>query len=160
MYSIWCRGVLLGRTDLAMQSPGPNARAGTLDTSAEFDRVWPEIAPVVDEFVAAGMAMGSLIEAMPPLPEGLDPLERGRRIYEHLSGHPGAVRVREASAALASLGLALHDDADNRVATAFIMVQEVKLPAGIPPEAVAHDMAEARRQGLDLHIPFYIVTVR
>src|SRR5262245_44439827 len=126
--SVWYRGVLLGTTKFEMRSPGPNVRVGQLDTAADFDRVWPEIAPVVDECLAAAMAMGQVMAELPAAPANADPAERGRQIYEHVSGHPSGVRVRAANAALASLGLELRDDSGQVVPTDHLMVQEVKFP--------------------------------
>jgi hypothetical protein len=158
-YSVWCQGVLLGRTDLTLKSPMPNARVGYLDTTGEFDRLWPEIAPVVDESLAAAMAMGSVMADVPPAAEGVDRLEYGRQVYERIKDHPGTVRVRAASAALSALGLELRDDANNRVATNYVMVQEVKIPIDIPRETIAQHMEEARAAGYDVRFPSYIVSV-
>lgn len=160
-YTVWCRGVLLGTTHLAAVNPAaPNIRSGQLDTTVEFNQLWPEIAPLFDEALAATIAIGSVVAELPSAAEGVDPLERGRQIYEHISGHPNAARVRTANAALASLGLELHDEDGNRVATDFMMVSEVKPPDDIPAEAIAAHVEEARRLGMDIRIPFYIVTVR
>ena len=91
-YSIWRQGVLLGRTDLAARSPGPNARAGRLETTADFDTVWHEIGPVVDEWLAAGKAMSSVVSELPRATEGADPLDYGRQVHERLKDqcHPEA----------------------------------------------------------------------
>ena len=158
-YSIWYRGVLLGRSDLAARSPGPNVLAGQLDKAAEFDQVWQEIAPIVEEWLGAGMAMATVVAELPPMPEGTDPLEYGRQVHERFKDHPGAVRIRAASAALNSLGFELRDEADSPVAASSVIVQEVKFPIDIPREAIARHMEEARNEGYDVRFPSYIVTV-
>ncbi|HEY2375591.1 MAG TPA: hypothetical protein VGH98_06410 [Gemmatimonadaceae bacterium] len=72
-YTVWRRGVLLGRTHLGMPSPGSNFRAGQLEPTAEFEGAWP-----------------------PPRPDA-DATERGRQMYEWLSAHPDVPRLRAAS---------------------------------------------------------------
>ena len=157
---MWRHGVLLGRTDLAMPSPGPNWRSGQLEPTIEFERAWAEFAPTIEEFIAAGIAMGSVVADMPAPATGESTTERGRHVYERLSGHPGVARLRAASDALAALGLEVRDATGGLVATEFVMVQEVRLPAWIPAEAIARDLEEARRAGLEIRVPGHIVVVQ
>ena len=157
-YSVWCQGVKLGHSDLTVRGPAPNVHVGDLDTSPELDAVWPEIAPVVDEALAATIAMGSVMADFPPAAEGADPPEYGRQVHERFKDHPATVRVRAANAAVAALGFELRDDAANRVAANFVMVQEVKFPADIPREAFMRHLEEARREGHDVRFPHYLVT--
>jgi hypothetical protein len=159
-YTVWRHGVLLGRTDLAMPGPGPNWRAGQLEPTIEFERAWSEFAPTIEEFIAAGMAMGTAVADMPPPAADDDPAERGRQVYERLSGHPSAPRLRAASEALAALGLELRDATGGLVATEFVMVQEVRPPAWVPAAAIARDVEEARRAGLEIRVPAHIVVVQ
>lgn len=159
-YAVWCRGAMLGHSDLAEGGPAPNVRVGHLDTTAEFDHLWPEIAPVVDEVLAAAVAMGSVMADVPPAPEGADPLEYGREVHERIKDHPGSVRVRAANEAITALAFELRDEAGNRVAADFVMVQEVKLPDDIPREAFMRHLEEARRDGHDVRFPHYLVTAR
>ena len=158
-YSVWCQGVMIGRSDLAARSPGPNARTGRLDTTPEFGQVWPNVEPVVAEWMAAAMALGNLAAELPPAADGEDPLEYGRQVHERLKDLPQAARVRAAAAAVASLGFELRDDADNHVATKSVIVQEVKFPDFIPQEVLACNLEEARQQGHDVSFPLYIVNV-
>lgn len=159
-YTVWRRGVLLGRTDLGMPSAGPSFRAGQLEPTAELERTWPELAPVVGEVIAAGVAVGSAVADLPPSAAGADPAERGRHVNERLSAHPGAARLRAASEALASLGLELRDPAGRPVATQTVMIQEVAPPAWVPAAAIAPEVEQARKGGLEIRVPSYIVIVR
>src|SRR5262245_12336464 len=159
-YTIWHRGVLLGRTDLAMPSPGPKVRVGQLEPAIEFERAWAEVGPVIDEVIAAGAAIGNAFADLPPAADGVDPTARGRQVYEWLSAHPAAGRVRAASEALASLGLELRDPTGRLVTVQTIMVQEVRPPAWVPAAAIAHEVEQARKEGLDVRVPSYIVVIQ
>ena len=159
-YTLWRRGVLLGRTDFAMASPGPRFRAGHLEPTVEFERTWPELGPVLGEFFAAGAAVGSTVAELPPAAPDADPTDRGRQVYERLSAHPAAARLRAAGEALNSLGLELRDAAGRPVATQSVMVQEVLPPAWIPASAIAREVEEARREGLEIRVPSYVVIVQ
>ena len=159
-YTLWRRGVLLGRTDFAMPSPGSRYRAGQLQPTVEFERVWPELGPAMREFLAAGSAAGSAVADMPSAAPDADSTERGRQVYERLSAHPAAARLREASEAVDSLGLELRDAAGRPVATQTVMVQEVRPPAWIPAWAIARVVEEARREGLEIRVPSYVVIAR
>ena len=161
-YTVWRRGILLGRTDLAMPSPGPRFRTGQLEPTAEFEGAWTELGPVIGEVIAAGVAVGSAVAELPPPAADADTAERGRQVYERLSAHPGAARLRAASEALASLGLELRDPAGRLVAAQNVMVQEIRPPAWVPAEAITLEVEQARKAGLNLEIrvPSYIVVVR
>ena len=159
-YTVWYRGVLFGRTDLAMPSPGPKVRVGQLEPAVEFERAWPDVGPVIDEVIAAGTAIGSAYADLPPAAADADPTERGRQVYEWLSAHPAAGRMRAASEALAALGLELHDPAGELVAVQTIMVQEVRPPAWVSADVIAHEVEQARKEGLEIRVPSYIVVVQ
>ena len=125
-YTLWRRGVLLGRTDFAMPSPRSRYRAGQLQPTVEFERVWPELGPAMREVIAAG----------------------------------AAARLRAASEVLDALGLELRDAAGRPVATQTVMVQEVRPPAWIPAWAIAREVEEARKEGLEIRVPSYVVIAR
>ena|SRR5688572_1859329 len=159
-YTVWRHGVLLGQTDLAMSSPGPNWQAGQLEPTIEFERAWSELAPTIEELMAAMVAVGSAIADLPPPATDEDPAERGRRVHEWLAGHPGGARLRAASEAMSLLGLELRDATGGLVATESIMIQEIRPPAWVTPEAIARHVDEARSAGLDGRLPAYFVVVQ
>jgi len=159
-YTVWRRGVLLGRTDLAMPSAGPRFRAGQFAPTVEFERAWPELGPVVGEFFAAAASVGGAVNDLPPRAAGADPEERARQVYERLSAHPDAARLRAASDGLASLGLELRDSAGRPVAVENVMIQEVRPPVWVPEWAIARDVEQARREGLEIRVPSYVVVVQ
>jgi hypothetical protein len=156
-YTLWRRGVLLGRTDFAMPSPGSRYRAGQLQPTVEFERVWPELGPAMREFLAAGAAAGTAVADMPPAAADADSTERRPQVYERRSAHPAAARLRAASEVLDALGLELRDAAGRPVATQTVMVQEVRPPAWIPAWAIAREVDEARKEGLEIRVPSYVV---
>jgi hypothetical protein len=159
-YTVWRRGVLLGRTDLAMPSAGPTFRAGQFEPTVEFERAWPELGPVIGEFFAAGADIGGTLDELPPPVAGADPEERARQVYERLSAHPGAARLRAATEGLASLGLELRDPAGRPLAVQSVMLQEVRPPAWVPAAAIARDVEQARREGIHIRVPSYVVIVQ
>lgn len=159
-YTVWRRGVLLGRTDLGMPSAGPRFRAGQFEPTVEFEQAWPELGPVVGEFFAAGAAVGSVLDELPPPTGGADPEERARQVYERFSAHPGTARLRAASEGLAALGLELRDLAGRLLAVQSVMLQEVRPPAWVPEEAIAREVEQARREGINIRVPSYVVVVQ
>ena len=142
-----------------MPSAGPRFRAGQFEPTAEFERAWPELGPVIAEFFAAGAAVGGAVGELSPPAAGADPEERARQVYERLSAHPGAARLRAASEGLAALGLELRDLAGRPVAVQSVMLQEVRPPAWVPAAAIARDVEQARREGIHVRVPSYVVVV-
>ena len=159
-YTVWHHGVLLGRTDLAMPSTDPSFRVGLLEPTTEFEGEWPEFGPTVGEFLDAALAVGSAVAGLAPPDPGTDPAERGRQVHERLSSHPGAARLRAATEALTSLGLELRDSDGHQVAARLVMVQEVRPPDWIPMVAITRDVEEARRAGIEIRVPAYLVSVQ
>jgi len=159
-YTVWRRGVLLGRTDLAMPSAGPRFRAGHFEPTTEFERAWPELGPVIGEFFAAGAAIAGAVGELSPPAAGADPEARARQVYERLSSHPGAARLRAASEGLAALGIELRDQAGHLVAVESVMLQEVRPPAWVPEAAIAREVEQARREGIHIRVPSYVVVVQ
>jgi hypothetical protein len=80
-YTVWRHDVLLGRTDLAMPSVDPATRAGQLETTLEFAGAWAEFGPTVEEFFAAGAAVGNSVADMPAAAPGTRPADRARQVY-------------------------------------------------------------------------------
>jgi len=159
-YTLWRRGVLLGRTDLAMPRPEmSDFRTGHLEPSPEFAQAWSELSPAFDELIAAGLALSNVTAELPPLVEGADASERARQVYELLSTHPVGARLRVANEAIASLGLELRDGAGSAVTSDSVMVHEVRLPEWVTPDVIARDVDEARKEGLEIRVPGYIVVV-
>jgi hypothetical protein len=159
-YTLWRHGVLLGRTDLAMARPvGSDFRTGQLETSPEFGHAWSEFGPAFDELIAAGLALGDVTAGLPSAADGVDPAERPRQVYELLSTHPGAARLRAANEAVSSLGLELRDEMGSTVPSDSVMVHEVRLPEWVTSDLIAREVEEARKEGAEILLPRYIVVV-
>ena len=157
-FTIWRQGVVLGTTELSMRSPGPATRVGYLDPTDDFERAWPQLGPVVGEFLAAGASIGAVAVAAPSNAIA-DPVERGRRAYEELSKHPGVARLRAANEAVISLGLELRDSHGNVVPTRMLMIQPIRIPDWISDEIIERHREEARAEGLELPGPRFMVVV-
>ena len=159
MYTVWRHDVLLGTTDLAMSTPTPEARMGQLEPTPEFARAWAEFGPIVKEFFSAGEALGQTMAELPPAPDAEPPSDRARRVYDWLAAHPSAARVRDANEQMKGVALELRDPTGRQIPTESILIQELRPPAWIPPEAIEQTLREAREDGVRITVPSYVVIV-
>jgi hypothetical protein len=141
-YTLWSDGVLLGETDLAVQSPLPDVRLGSFRPTAAGDALLPTMLQVL----TAMHAIGSMLERERLTRERLGD-DFGLAVLTAMQTSPEGKNLRAAQDAVDALHLELKDDAGAVVPNVHISLNDLANfgadPVDLTPARLAEEGASA-----------------